>query len=220
MRVVFLIVAMALCCSCKKSVAEDTEGIYYFAQVQPAGKDSLLNMPNKFLGHYLSEYGDTLQISSDEIAYSVYTEFAISKKDSFFSKYNGDERLSMRALQDSLEPDMRIIKQDIDSIYLSSTNKKILFSFSEQTAKFVNGDFISNAKDSVYWRVEAYSLKKDSLCIKRFLDKEDLGIVKSVVKDVEVNADTSKVIVNPTKREFKRLLKSDAGSVQSFRKIN
>ena len=115
---------------------------------------------------------------------------------------------------------MRIIKQDIDSIYLSSTNKKILFSFSEQTAKIVNGDFISNTKDSVYWRVQAYSLKRDSLYIRRFLDKEDLGAMKSIVKDVQVNADTSKVVVNPTKREFKRLLKSDAGSVQSFRKIN
>ena len=34
MRVVFLIVAMALCCSCKKSVTEDTDDVYYFAQLQ------------------------------------------------------------------------------------------------------------------------------------------------------------------------------------------
>ncbi|WP_116788897.1 hypothetical protein [Flavobacterium psychrotrophum] len=220
MRVVILIVVMALCCSCKRFSTEAADDIYYFAEAQPLDKDTLLNIPKKFLGHYVSEYGDTLQISKEEIAYNAYYGWAISKKDSFFSRYNGDESLSIKALRDSLSPDMRIVKQDSDSIYLATDSRQTLFSFSDNTAKLVNGDFISNTKDSIYWHVAAYSVKKDSLYITRFLYKEDLGIVKTVVKDVHANADTTRVLLSPTKHEFKRLLKSNAGTVQGFRKIH
>lgn len=218
MRVAFLIAVMAICCSCKRSESA-FDSHYYFAEVQPVRIEPVTKIPTKYEGRYVNDAHDTLYIRNNTAYYMRFEQSALSK-DSLDMPKTG-EYLGYRMKLESLDPEIVMTGEDKDSLYIKYPVRDTLFSFSEnQLAKSYNGHFVVNTKDSVYWHIAAYSLKKDSLYIKRFLNKEDLGIIKSVVKDVRANDDTSKVIVNPTKREFKRMLKSDAGTVQGFRKIN
>lgn len=218
MRVAFLIVVMAMCCSCKKSESAYNSS-FYFAEVQPLGIAPATKIPRQYDGIYIDSAQDTLYIHNNAVYYMKFEQSVISKDS--LDLPNMGEYVSYKTKLQSADPEIVLTREDKDSLYIKCPVRDTLFVFSEnQCAKKLNRYFIVNTKDSVYWHVAAYSLKKDSLYIKRFLDKEDLGIVKSVVKDVQVNADTSKVIVNPTKREFKRLLKSKAGTIQGFRKIS
>jgi hypothetical protein len=216
MRVQFLIVVMALCYSCKKS--ESFYSNFYFAEVQPVSIARATKIPRHYDGIYINSDQDTLYIHNNAVYFMTFEKSVISKDS--LDLPNMGEYISYKTKLQSANPEIVLAREDEDSLYIKYPVRDTLFGFSEnQCAKKLNGYFIVNTKDSVYWHVAAYMLKKDSLYIKRFLDKEDLGIVKSVVKEVYVNADSSQIILNPTKREFRKLLKSKAGSVQGFRKI-
>lgn len=109
-----------------------------------------------------------------------------------------------------------------DSLYIKGIFGDTIFSFSpNKKAKRINGNLVISHKDSVYWGMNIISLKKDSLIIKYLSDKEDYNKIKSLVKNIEINDDTTVVRINPTRREFGRILKiKKFGWEQGYKKSN
>lgn len=108
-----------------------------------------------------------------------------------------------------------------DSIYIIGIFVDTIFKFSPvHKMKRINGNLVVSSKDSIFWRANIISLTKDSLKIKYLTDKEDYNQIKPLVKNIKTNEDTTVVKINPTRREFARILKiKKFGWEQGYKRI-
>jgi hypothetical protein len=193
--------------SCKQHIAEPPEGIdFYFEKTQPVNDSELSQIPNKFLGSYFISDDFYLKISKDHISTKNLFKSRIHKSD-FDSLKNAF----------ILEKDRMIFKEDEkliysykyigDSIELSNTVDDTIFSFSErQKMKRVGNCLVLNQKDSVFWEIKIIRFDKKTAAIEYLYDWDQLHHFDSLTKIKSKRIDSTKFILSPSRREFKKYL--------------
>lgn len=198
--------------SCKETAKGETE--FYFDNPQPINDSELNSIPSKFIGEYSNGENEVLIVSQAAIYKQFNAVYPKAMIDSLGTFKNG----KIKANDTHEIFDAKIIG---DSVYISGILGDTIFKFSPtQKAKRINGDLVISHKDSLFWKTNIITLRKDSLKIKFLSDREDYSQIKPLVKSIKINEDTTVVRINPTRREFGRILKiKKFGWEQGYKKV-
>lgn len=206
--------AMALI-SCKEELNGGMLN-FYFDNPQPVNDSELSQLPSGFRGTYTSGVKDRLVISD----LAIYNENDFSetmhksKVDSVGGVYkNGKVFLKTGEIFDVIEKN--------DSLVVKGFLRDTIFKLSPtQKAKRINGQLVLSTKDSVFWKVNIVSLERDSLKIKHLSTQDDYIGIRSLVENLKATADTTVVNINPTRAEFRKILKiKKLGWEKGYKKI-
>lgn len=220
MKKIFLILIFTnLLISCKKAEACDGCLAFYFENPQPINDSELDHIPNKFRGLYINKDSSYIRIEEDRILKENLWKFKIhkSKLDSL--------KAECEIIDGKLIANDTKVKYDLipkgDSIELVQKYIDTLFRFLQnQKAKRIDGQLILNNRDSVLWKIKTISLEKDILKIKYSYLPNDLKKLDSVTFIKGKRIDSSSYLINPTRREFKKILKiKDLGINETYNKV-
>jgi hypothetical protein len=219
MKKVIIIAVFFSLWSCKETAKEEFSTYFYFEGPQPINDSELSSFPSKFRGVYT--FDDVqLHIEKNCIYNSYLEDWRVAKtamdslKDSII--YDGDKII----LKEKKYSEKYNYRDEGDSLYLYRRRYDTIFSFSPtQKAKRINGQLVLSNKDSIYWHIRMLAIKKDTLYWKYFTDSHDYMMLKPIVKNMTINADTSAVYLKPTRREFAKILSLDSLATSKYKKI-
>lgn len=181
---------------------------FYFNEPQPVNDSDVKSFPAKYRGTYAT---------TDEVR-----ELHIDEKDIYY-KYllNGKiTKSELETLTDSItynngkliviSPDESVVydtEEKGDTIFFHKQIMDTVFSLSEkQKAKRFKGQLVLSEKDSVFWSARILSVHNDTLYWKYFKDKSDFMKLKALVNDIRTDEDTLRVYLNPSRKEFAKIL--------------
>lgn len=195
----------------------------YFEKPQPENVRDLSKIPSSYVGEYVGKDSTRLIIGNSIIIQKYTKIWPISK--------TGIDTSEVTFINEGLIVDKETkekyrIKTSNDSIYVYENKVDTLFLLSnENIARRFKHTLILNKRHSDnLWSVEIYKLQKGILSImfvesKSVFDKLSSEIENKVVRD-STKADTLKMILKPTKRQFKRILKIEESMVKGeYRKV-
>lgn len=191
--------------SCKNDLATPVGIDLYFQNTQPVNDSELTKIPNKFLGSYLIDNDFYMVVSKEQILTEYYECFRIHKKEmDSLKRENTVESNRIIDRGNNLIYDFKTIG---DSIELSRKDLDTIFEFSpEQKMKRVGNCLILNKKDSVFWKATIIRFKKKSAAIEYLYDLDQLYQLDSLTKIKSKMIDSSKFILSPSRKEFKKYL--------------
>lgn len=206
-----------ICCffSCKEeAIPVDS---LYFENPQPLGDAELKTFPSVYLGIYKDADSVFIQIDKNRITKYTFAKSKIHKTelDSLgkeFEMVNG----KLINKKDNLVFDVRKVG---DSLELSSKNSDTIFKFSEvQKLKRIKGNLVLNQKEEDYWYVKVLSLNKNQLKF-RYFSMDDLPAIDSIVSKKPTVIDSVSRLINPSRREFKKILGKKLSTEIIYNKI-
>ncbi|MCL9804575.1 hypothetical protein NAT51_03520 [Flavobacterium amniphilum] len=193
--------------SCKEHCEEPLESFdLYFENPQPVNDSELSKIPNRFIGSYLVDNDYYMIVSKNQIITKYLYKSMVHKKDldslrkDFIIEKN---RMIFR------EDDKLILKYRFigDSIELSNEEIDIFFEFSDkQKMKRLGNCLILNEKDSVFWKSKILRFEKKSAVIENLNNWSELYQFDSITKIKSKKIDSTKFILSPSRREFKKYL--------------
>jgi len=200
-NICFIIIFLLILSSC----ADNT---IYFDKPQPDGIKNLEKIPSSFTGKYIDNDSNILLIDN----YQIY------KINKFTYSYNKTEidtsknlKIENGHLINTETNEKKVCKIDNNNVYIEEFQIDTIFNLSENNIiKKYKGNLILNYKSEDLWRVEIISQSKKYLnhtfiCTKELFEKLSLISENEVVTDIS-NSDTLKMILKPTKNEFKEIL--------------
>lgn len=207
--------------SCKESSMMEEYGVrFYFNEAQPVNDSDLKSFPVKYRGIYAT---------TDEVR-----ELHIDEKDIYYKYFlNGEiTKSELETLTDSIiykngkltviSPDESIVydtEEKGDTIFFHKQIMDTVFSLSKrQIAKRFKGQLVLSEKDSVYWSARILSIHNDTLFWKYFKDKSDFKKLKALVNDIRTDEDTLKVYLNPSRKEFVKILSLEPSGYNKYLK--
>ena len=213
--------ALFVLISCKESSMMEEYGVrFYFNEPQPVNDSDLKSFPAKYRGIYAT---------TDEVR-----ELHIDEKDIYYKYFlNGEiTKSELETLTDSVtynngkltvvSPDESVIydtEEKGDTIFFHKQIMDTVFSLSEkQKAKRFKGQLVLSEKDSVFWSARILSVHNDTLYWKYFKDKSDFKKLKALVYDIRTDEDTLKVYLNPSRKEFAKILSLEPSGYNKYLK--
>ena len=206
--------------SCKQADAFATDGTdFSFNEQQPVNDSKISYFPRSIIGNYIDNDSTYLVVTNKQFIYKWIRKSYLSFEDLEKLKdssrivgnriyYLKDKFCEFRKLQDSIE----IVSTDYDTIFSISEN---------QTAKKIKSSIVLNSKDSIFWKIKLVSFDKNILTLKSLATDEDLVRIDSLSKTKVQKIDSTRNIIQLTRKEFKNMLKlKKFGYDQTFKKID
>ena len=189
-----------------------------FETAQPNGVKESESFSRKVKGEYINctNSDDKLIISDKLILNSRTFKFKSHRNDLEFDSTitvnrNIDDELRKLFISEGYE-----IEINGDTINASQIDIDTVFQISEnQVLKKFKGSYFLNFKnDESFWNVSRLNLNKDTLLIGQISPSDTLLRFDFVVKNEEFNdsdsTTTTEYSINPSKREFKKLMKPNS----------
>lgn len=217
----FLVISFfTLIISCKQADEVPYYGIdFLFKASQPIDDREVNHFPNRFIGNYMNQDSTNLVIENKTVYYKWTTKSNISF--SAFDSIKDSQRVfENRIYFDNEFVEFRKLK---DSIEITDSNYDTIFSISSfQKVKRVKNSIVFNTKDSIYWKIKILTLDDyNKLTLKTIVSDEDLIRMDSLSKIKAQKIDSTKIIVQLSKKEFKKMLTLKRfGYDQNFKKID
>ncbi|MDN3676953.1 hypothetical protein QWY90_06480 [Flavobacterium paronense] len=213
-----ILIILFLLSSCKQADAVITETDFSFQQSQPISDSKIGSFPRKIIGRYIDTDSTYLIVTDKQLIYKWVrknnTSFEDFEKIKDSSKIVGNricfksEFYEFRKLKDSIE----ITSMDYDTIFSISEN---------QIAKKIKGSVILNTKDSIFWKIKMLSLDKRILNLTTLASFKDLDRIDSLSKTKVQKIDSTRNIIQLTRKEFKNMLKlKKFGYSHSFKRTD
>ncbi len=188
-----------------------------FETAQPQGKKELNRFDNNIQGIYAScdNSNKVLIISDDLILKRYHWFFKIHRNDLDLDSTITIDLTDDDALIKLFEKENYTIKIEGDTLSGMTQDIDTIFQISDtQILKKIKGSYFLNyQEDENYWRVNRLDLRKDSLFMGYITPTDTLLQFDFVTKNQEINQDsstTTEYVINPTKKEFKQMVKKDA----------
>ncbi len=216
----FLVISLfTLFVSCKQVDAVPYYGIdFLFIAPQPSNDREVSHLPNRFIGNYINQDSTNLIIEDKTVYYKWKTKNNIS-----FSAFDSIKD-SLRVVENRIYFDNEFVefRKLKDSIEITDINYDTIFSISGfQKAKRIKNSIVFSTKDSIYWKIKIFTLDNNRLTLKTLVSDEDLIRMDSLSKIKAQKIDSTKIIVQLSKREFKKMLTLKRfGYDQDFKKID
>jgi hypothetical protein len=215
----FLVLLVLPFLSCKNVMTEPFETLdLYFENPQPINDSELSKIPSKFFGSYCIDENSFLGVTKDQIVTKHFDTYRIHKnkldslkvefhvtKDKIISKKDAEFQFDYKFVGDSIE----LSDIDVDTLFGFSDRKKM---------KRMGNCLILNEKDSVFWKVKIVRFEKKSVAIEYLHDWSELYEFDSITKIKSKKIDSTKFILSPSRREFKKFLEMSKES--PFHKFN
>jgi len=197
----------------------------YFDKPQPDAVKNLKQLPKAYQGIYMDEDSTFLVIDKTSFIHKRQLEWEMTKNE---LDTNTMYRLDKNFLINTQTLEKTPVQFIHDTIHVFDEIKDTLFTFSkDQLARSFKGNLIlSSRQDDDLWEVEMYSLKDGILKYMAFYNNKGIFTDFAAMSDNEVikdsaQTDTVKMILKPSKKEFKKILsKKDSLLVGEFRKIS
>jgi len=197
----------------------------YFDKPQPDAVKNLKQLPNAYQGIYMDEDSTFLVIDKTSFIHKRQLEWEMTKNE---LDTNTMYRLDKNFLINTQTLEKIPVQFKHDTIHVFDEITDTLFTFSkDQLARSFKGNLIlSSRQDDDLWEVEMYSLKDGILKYMAFYNNKGIFTDFAAMSDSEVikdsaQTDTVKMILKPSKKEFKKILsKKDSLLVGEFRKIS
>lgn len=205
--------------SCKQADPVPYFGVeFLFKETQPINDGEMKQLPNKFLGKYISSDSTYLIIKNQLIYYKWSTKNNISYSD-FRSLKDSLRIVDNKIFIDDQFVEFRKLK---DSIEITNTNYDTIFSISDSNkAKRIRGSIVLNIKDSIYWKLKIISINKKTLSLMTLVSDEDLTRLDSLSKVKVQKIDSTKNVFELSKTEFKKMLAlKRLGFIQEYKKLD
>lgn len=197
----------------------------YFDKPQPDAVKNLKQFPKAYHGTYMDEDSTYLVIDKTTLISRHQLEWKLTRSELDTSTtYLLDKNFLINKHTQEKSP----VQFKHDTILVGEQISDTLFIFSAgQVARTFKGNLIINhrQKDNL-WEVEIFSLKGSSLKYMAFYNTNDIFTEFASLSDSEVikdstQTDTVKMILKPSKKEFKKILaKKDSLLVGEFKKIS
>lgn len=216
----FLLISLfTLFVSCKQAESVPYYGIdFLFRAPQPIDDREVNHLPNRFIGNYTNQDSTNLIIEDKLVYYRWKTKNNIS-----FSEFDSMKD-SLRIVENRIYFDNKFVefRKLYDSIEITDINYDTIFSISSfQKAKRIKNSIVFSTKDSIYWKIRILSLDDNKLTLKSIVSDEDLIRMDSLSKIKSQKIDSTKIIIQLSKREFKKMLALKRfGYNQDFKKVD
>lgn len=207
--VVFGVVLLAASCGNKD--------IIYFDKPQPENVRDLDKIPSSYIGSYIGKDSSILRIDKRLIVKQYIKVWAVSRKEVDTSEVvflNGNVVLDKKTKE---KYHARIGK---DSIYICEDKKDTLFSLANGNIvrKFKRTLVLNEKHSDNLWSVKLLKLRGGVLRImdiesKKIFNRLAAELDNEVIRD-SARKDTLKMILKPTKRQFKKILKLEDSLVK------
>lgn len=198
-----------------------------FEVPQPPGRNDLNQIPKGLRGTYFSTSDSTYIIINQ------------------LNMVNWTDRM-VKTLVDSIDMEIdssRIVKQTPEATHVKGDNYNLSFKFfpvdsvlvnysywdtlfeisSENVLRRFKGDYFLNYKKGQNnWKVRRLTLDKGGLYFSRVRLPEDIEKLKEITRLQEIKSDSGRVVgykLNPTRKEFKRLMKRSFSETKTYRKV-
>lgn len=209
---------LILLCSCKQADAVNAETDFSFSEPQPINDSKINSFPKSIVGNYINSDSTYLIVTDKRLIYKWIRKHNTSFKEFEEIKdsckivgkrlYHLNEFCEYRTLKDSVE----ITSFVYDTIFTISEN---------QTAKRIKSSIVLNTKDSIYWKIRVLNFNKDKLTFKILASFNDLDRIDSLSKVKVRKIDSTRNIIQLSRKEFKNMLKlKNFGYNQDFNKID
>lgn len=206
---------------CKQVDAVPYFGIdFLFKEPQPINDKELNYLPNRFVGKYINQDSTYLIIEDNTIYYkwTIKNQISNSRFDSIKDSvkiiqnrmylFNNKKFYEYRKLKDSIE--------------ISDTEYDTLFSISNlHKVKRIKNSIILNTKDSIFWKIQVFSLDKKELKVMTLVSDEDLRRIDSLSNIKSKKIDSTKSVFQLSKKEFKKMMSlKNLGYIKEYKKLN
>ncbi len=184
-----------------------------FTEPQPLKGKEILLLPESYFGSYSNSDEDLMLIIKEIGAYLYQTtELPVLKAEFDTCSsciFEGD---SVFIAEDNFKGSYRI---EGDSVFVNFTevdtfelaNENIVFK------KFKNNYYLSELINDSLWRVDKIFLKhKDTIAIASMSKEKELDLIREIMPVKEINDSTGltkKYVLNPTKKQFKEIIKAN-----------
>lgn len=197
----------------------------YFDKPQPDAVKNLKQFPKVYRGTYMDEDSTYLEIDKTSFIHKRQLNWKLTKSELDTSTMY---RLDKNFLINTQTLEKIPVQFRHDTIDVFDEISDTLFTFSkDQLARSFKGNLIlSSRQDDDLWEVEMYSLNGSILKYMAFYNNKGIFTDFAAMSDSEVikdsaQTDTVKMILKPSKKEFKKILaKKDSLLVGEFRKIS
>lgn len=200
--------------SCNKKSAE--ESFVYFSENQPENVNSISEIPNDFIGQYVSGDSESISFEKNKIIRKWFSEnkISIKQKDSisyltFHKNYLIDNQSKQKVNY--------TIKND--SIYWNMSYSDTI-STDNKVLKLYKNSLVVNTNIDGKFHVEVYKKENNQINNFSFSTENDFEQLKKAAKlDFNYNIienDTNSVIINAKRADFRKILRKNASSYQVF----
>ena len=213
-----LLLLLLVLFSCKNISEVPTETDFSFSQKQPINGSKINHFPKNLIGYYMNIDSTYLIVTNKEFIYKWIRKNNTSLED--FEKIKDSSKIVGNKVY--FKNDFFEFRKLKDSIEITSMNYDTIFSISEnQIAKKIRRSIVLNTKDSIFWKIKIVNLNKNILTIKSLTSFNDLNRIDSLLKTKVQKIDSTRNIIQLTRKELKNMLKLEKfGYDQNFRKID
>ncbi|WP_320053368.1 hypothetical protein [uncultured Acetobacteroides sp.] len=212
---VFGLLLLAASCGNKETI--------YFDKPQPENVSDLDGIPSSYIGRYIGKDSSVLSIDKRLIVKQSVKVWAISKNEIDTSEVvflNGNVVLDKKRNE---KYRTRVTK---DSIYLYENVRDTLFSLDDGSVirKYKRVLVLNEKHSDDLWNVKLLKLRGGVLRVmdiesKKIFNRLAAELDNEVVRD-SAQKDTLKMILKPTKKQFKKILKlEDSLTKSEYRKV-
>ena len=199
-----------------EAVATETD--FSFNQPQPVNDNKINHFPQNLIGNYMDNDSIYLIVTDKQFIYKWIRKGNTSFED--FEKIKDSSKIIGNRIY--FKDDFFEFRRLKDSIEITSMNYDTIFSLSEnQIAKKIRGSVVLNTKDSVFWKIKIINLNKNILSIKSLATFKDLNRIDSLSNTKVQKNDSTRNIIQLTRREFMNMLKlKKFGYNLNFKKLD
>ena len=214
-KYLFLVLAALAIMSCKDSL-NGGDLNFYFDNPQPVNDSELSELPSGFRGKYAS--GDKGRLVISNMAIYNENDFSETIHKSELDSVGGFYKNGKIYLKTG---EIFNVAAKKDSLVMTGVLRDTIFRLSPtQKAKRINGNLVLSTKDSIFWKANIILLQRDSLKFKHLSTQQDYIAVQPLVKNLKATTDTVFVHINPTRAEFRKILKlKKLGWEKGYKKI-
>ena len=218
-KISFLVLFSIIAFSCRKLEGQPFDENIYFFEPQPKNISELNKIPSRFRGKFMSQDSLFYNIEDNFICFSYCNKFKVAKSEIGLLKSDfeiTDKKIISKKLDIAFG--YRFLK---DSIELSEVKMDTVFVFSKNNkAKRIDGQLVLNFKDRIYWQIKIISIQQNVLTIKQLSDFADLKRLDSITAIKSKMIDSTKILLNPSRFEFKKIVNlKNSGFSANYKKI-
>ena len=194
----------------------------YFDQPQPEGLSDLKQLPIRYRGQYMDQDSTLLTITETLVIMKTNYEIVIKKSEIDSSK---EFKFENNKLINILTNSQVVYRIKNDTFYIKENNIDTLFNLSNTNiARKYKGYLILNTKWDNSWSAECFSLTNGTLKQIQIESKELFNKLSAIYENEIImdstQTDTIKMILKPTKKQFKQILNiEDSLVINEYKKI-
>lgn len=206
-KISLLLLVSILFISCKEHVLSDS--FIYFSEAQPVNVDAITSIPQKYRGTYSMNHSREMDIQSRTIIVTQIDTLQATKSE--LDSIPGIQFKNNQVYDTERNVYYATLVKN-DSITWKMTSSDTIFSFAEnEVAKIYKSSLILNKQINGNVQVNILKINPNGLTEIQLGTKNDANVIQNklhISREIIIqNSDTTRIILTPTRADFRKLLR-------------